>query len=308
MDSAQLPTPWTREDPLVGDASTRRYSRVSDRFGNSAILVRYPSDVASQIERDLETRSWCDGRGLRVPALLDRPPNSDWAVIEDFGTDDVEVSLKSADSNRRLSLVSRLTEPLLVLAGIPPSTLPRWNPPLDSTRLRWELAGFELWFLRHRSRVRPPTRVSRWLDGLVTDIDHHPRRICHRDYHINNLFLLEDGGVGVIDFQDILVGPDTYDIVSMLYERSMPALLEETERTKIMERWADATSTSDGWSDRARMVRLQRSLKVLGAFARFEAAGATNYVSWMIALARQVAPELEAVGAPPDLTDLLLDC
>ena len=279
-----------------------------DRHGSSAILVRYPSDVALQIERDLETRWWCELHGLRVPALVDHPPGSDWAVLEDFGSDDADIALKSAADEDRLPMVMRLTEPIVRLGGIPPSVLPSWNPPLDDVRLRWELAGFELWFLQYRKNVAPADVISRWLDDLAADISHHPRRICHRDYHLNNLFLLESGEVGVIDFQDILVGPDTYDVVSLLYERSLPDLLETTDRKRIIEHWAHATSAADGWFDRAHKVRLQRAFKVLGSFARFEASGAKSYVPWMNALAREIAPELEAAGAPNDLTDLLLDC
>jgi aminoglycoside/choline kinase family phosphotransferase len=308
METFQLSAPWTREEPLVGDASTRRYSRLTGSKGGSAILVRYPRDVASQIERDLETRLWCERLGLRVPGLIDHPPDAAWAVVEDFGRDDAEASLKSASAENRVSIAKQLTEPIIALSGVPPSSLPPWNPPLDRARLRWELAGFELWYLSHRNGVRPPASVIGWLDHLAVDIDRHPKRVCHRDYHLNNLFLLEGGEVGVIDFQDILVGPDTYDIVSILYERSLPDLLGEPDRLQVMEHWAAATSADDGWRHRARMVRLQRALKVLGAFARFEAAGSRNYVSWMTALAREVAPELKAVGAPPDLTGLLLDC
>jgi len=281
---------------------------LTDGHGNSAILVRYPRDVASQIERDLATRSWCERHGLRVPALVAHPLAAAWAVLEDFGSADAEVSLRSAAIGDRLPLLIRLTEPILALAGVPPSALPPWNTPLDRTRLRWELAGFELWFLCHRHHIRPTADVSRWLDGLTSNIARHPRRICHRDYHLNNLFVLENGDVGVIDFQDILVGPDTYDIVSMLYERSLPELLSEADRVMVMERWALATDAEEGWLHRARQVRVQRALKVLGTFARFEAAGASSYVPWLITLAHTVASELETVGAPHHLSDLLLDC
>jgi hypothetical protein len=264
--------------------------------------------VAWEIERDLEARSWCELHGVRVPNLVEHPSGSDWAMVEDLGSADAEFALRSSAPGERLALTVRLSEPLCTLSLIDPASLPAWNPPLDRARLRWELAGFELWFLRHRCAVRPPSDVSTWLDDLAADVDHHPKRICHRDYHINNLFFLDNGGVGVIDFQDLLVGPDTYDIVSLLNERSLPELLDESERAAVLEHWARATSLESGWTDRARSVRLQRALKVLGTFARFEAAGSPSYAPWMIALAREVAPELRAAGAPPDLTDLLLDC
>jgi aminoglycoside/choline kinase family phosphotransferase len=308
MDSERPPEPWIAADHLIGDASTRRYARLVDRRGHTAILVRYPGEAVARFERDLAARSWCEAHGLRVPALLEHRPGSDWAVVEDFGPIDAEQTLRSVHPTERRTLTMRLSEPIVRLGGIAHSELPSWNPPLDAPRLRWELAGFELWFLRHRNRVRPDRRVSDWLDGLAAEIGRHPRRICHRDFHLNNIMFLDSGEVGVIDFQDILVGPDTYDIVSMLFERSMPDLVDAAARADVMEHWARESAAEEGWSHRAGRVRLQRALKVLGTFARLEAAGAAGYVKWLRALAHEVGPELEAAGAPPDVTDLLLDC
>lgn len=307
MDGHQLPAPWVRQHPLVGDASTRSYSRVWDSHGASAILVCYPEDNRWQIERDLEVRAWCELHGVRVPALLEHPPGAGLAVIEDLGQADAEQALRKAPPSERATMTARLVEPLVVLADIATSELPPWNRPLDAARLRWELAGFELWFLRHRKDSRPTAAVSAWLDDLAVEIGRHPKRVCHRDYHLNNLFFLTGGEAAVIDFQDMLVGPDTYDIVSLLNERAMPDLLRSGQRREVMSLWARNTLAEDGWDDRAEQVRLQRALKVLGSFARFEAVGWSAYVPWMLALAREVLPGLEAAGAPPDLTGLLLD-
>jgi len=307
MESRGLPNPWVSEVALKGDASTRRYARLTDATGNTAIIVRYPREVLWQVERDLLAREWCERNGLRVPRLLDHPAGSNWAIVEDFGPDDAEHTLKSAPPGTRLRLTKRLVEPLAVLSRLVPSDLPRWNLPLGADRLRWELAGFELWFLRHRRNSRPPASVGGWLDGLAEDIGRHPLRICHRDFHVNNLFLLDTGEVGIIDFQDILVGPDTYDLVSCLNERATPDLLNEARRMEVAEHWTRITAADRGWRVRAHQVRLQRALKVLGSFARFEAEGKNGYVPWMLALSRAIVPELRAVGAPPALIDLLLD-
>jgi aminoglycoside/choline kinase family phosphotransferase len=210
-------------------------------------------------------------------------------------------------AGQRSALARRLFHPLVTLAELCPSDLPGWNPPLDRIRLRWELAGFELWFVRHHLKFSPTPDVGSWLDDLAASIDDHPRRVCHRDYHLNNLFLLADGAVGIIDYQDILVGPDTYDAVSLLGERALPRLLEENERSEIQKTWAEDTDVQSGWRERWRLVRVQRALKVLGTFARLVASGAEPYEPWMNALALETVPELSALGAPSDLVDLLLD-
>jgi len=196
---------------------------------------------------------------------------------------------------------------LVTLAELGPERLPLWNAPLDRARLRWELSGFELWYIRHHRAENPSPCVGDWLDQLARAINGHPRRVCHRDYHLNNLFLLANGSVGLIDYQDILVGPDTYDAVSLLGERGMPRVLAEIERSQIQASWAAETNAQPGWSDRWRLVSAQRGLKVLGTFARLGAGGADEYGPWAEDLVRQIAPELAALEAPSELVDLLLD-
>jgi aminoglycoside/choline kinase family phosphotransferase len=302
-----LPEPWVRETGLAGDASHRRYSRIWDSNDRTAILARYPHTVRGQLARDLEARKWCVAHGLRVPALLDSDLDAGWVVFEDFGPDDAEISLEKTAAAERSALARRLCGPLATLAKLRPSDLPPWNPPLDRVRLRWELAGFELWFVRHHLKFTPTPAIGRWLDELAAAIDKHPRRVCHRDYHLNNLFVLQDGAVGLIDYQDVLVGPDTYDAVSLLGERALPRLLQEKERAEVQRAWAKHTDVRPGWRERWLLVRAQRALKVLGTFSRLVASGAEPYGSWMNALALETGPELSALGAPTDLVDLLLD-
>lgn len=305
--AATLPKPWVRKQALLGDASSRRYSRLWDRHDRTAMLTFYPRNVRSQLGRDLEVRGWCAAHGLRVPSLLDYDLGDGWAVLEDFGSDDAECSLENARSGIRGELGLRLIAPLATLAGFQPTNLPAWNPPLDRARLRWELAGFELWFLRHRLAMAPSDSIGCWLDELAAAIGEHPQRVCHRDYHLNNLFLLDGGSVGIIDYQDILIGPDSYDAVSLLGERGMPHVLSGTERNQVQEAWAANTDAEPGWLDRWRMVSVQRGLKILGTFARLVAGGAKAYEIWAEETVCNIAPELAALDAPSELVDLLLD-
>lgn len=293
--------------PLAGDASSRCYERVWDAAGRTAVLVRYPQPVLGRLGRDLEVRSWFERHGLRVPALIECDRGEGWAVLEDLGEADAEAVLQGAAPGGREALAARSLEPLVALARIPPARLPRWNPPLDADRLRWELTGFELWFVRHRCGRRPGAELGRWLDGLAEEIADYPQRICHRDYHLNNLFLLAGGGVGLIDTQDVLVGPDTYDVASLLNERATPDLLGREARLRLEERWAEATGAAGCWRRRMRLVALQRALKVLGTFAALEAGGRAGYGRWLEQLAAQLSGELESAAAPPGLVGLLLD-
>jgi aminoglycoside/choline kinase family phosphotransferase len=306
-DSALFsPSRWDRIDPLAGDASIRSYSRLSNA-ASSAILVEYPESIRHQLTHDLDVLSWCKGRGLLVPALMAVDLSRGRAILEDLGADDAETVLETMPPDERPAVVERALRPLERLAAVPPERLPPWNPPLDEDRMRWELAGFELWFVRHLRSRFPSADLSRWLDEMAAEIARHPTRVCHRDYHLNNLIVSTDGDIGVIDIQDILVGPDTYDAVSLLHERAAARLLSVDQRQTLLETWAQRTGARRGWRRRAELVRIQRGLKVLGTFARFVVAGDRRYEPWLGELSATLAELLPNAATPPEATSFLLD-
>jgi len=301
------PSRWRRAEPLAGDASTRRYSRLEDRHGRTWILADYPGEARRMLPRDLEVLRWMRARLLRVPALIEHDRAGGWMLLEDLGRADAEQTLRTAAPRLRQRLFDATLEPLVALSRIDPAELPSWNQPLDRSRLRWELTGFELWFVTGRTGRPPSPELTAWLDALAEEVSGHPQRVCHRDYHLNNLYFLEGGEVGMIDVQDVLVGPDTYDAVSLLGERGLPSLLEEADKLRLQEEWARVTNAQPGWRRRWLLVRVQRALKVLGTFSRLVTSGLGPYSSWMEDLAREMGSDLTALEAPSELVDLLLD-
>jgi aminoglycoside/choline kinase family phosphotransferase len=301
------PSRWRLREPLAGDASTRRYCRLEDRDGRTWILADYPAEARQTLPRDLDVLAWMRARHLRVPEIVDHDPVGGWMLLEDLGSTDAEHTLRMCEPRHRLRLFEATLAPLVALSAIEPAELPAWNPPLDRGRLRWELAGFELWFVSGRTGRPPTPELTMWLDALAEGVSGHPRRVCHRDYHLNNLFFLEGGDVGMIDVQDVLLGPDTYDAVSLVAERAAPELIGKTERQQWLERWAERTGATPGWQERMEEVRLQRALKVLGTFGRLVAAGEFRYRPWLEALIRQLAAEGDQLRLHPHVTRLLVD-
>jgi aminoglycoside/choline kinase family phosphotransferase len=298
---------WTRAEPLTGDASVRRYARTWDSDGRTAILVEYPREIRDQLDRDLHVLAWCRHQGLRVPRVLAADTKRGRAVIEDLGTRDAEAMLATLPERDRTSFLRLCLDPLERLARCDPAKLPGWNPPLDRGRLRWELAGFELWYVRHYRSQPPSATLTGWLDDLAAAVARHPVRVCHRDFHLNNLLVRDDGTLGVIDIQDILVGPDTYDAVSLVWERSAFRLVSTDQRERWLGEWAAVTDAAAGWRDRAAVVRLQRGLKVLGTFARFVIAGRGEYRHWLREVADRLIEPLADAGAPQEVRAILLD-
>jgi len=292
---------------LAGDASSRRYERLRQGDGSTAVLAEYPADARPTMDRDLEVLHWFLQTGLRVPSVMGHDLEAGWIILEDLGEEDAEGRLRRTPDSERRPLVQAALAPLSVLAPIEVDTLPPWNPALDGHRMRWELAGFELWYLVHHLAGRPSERLDAWFDDLATEVAAHPVRICHRDYHLNNLFFLPTGEAAMIDVQDVLVGPDTYDAVSLLEERAMGELVTAEERLLLRQAWAETTGATDGWEARWSRVRLQRALKVVGTFARLDACGRPGYRPWMQGLTADLVAEADRLELPGELVDLLLD-
>ena len=298
---------WIQREPLAGDATSRRYSRLRRADGGTAILAEYPAEARPAMGRDLEVLHWFAQIGLRVPEVFGDDLDEGWLVLEDLGAEDAEERLRNTPVAERGDLLRAAIEPLSVFAGIDVETYPGWNQPLDAVRMRWELSGFELWYVVHHLAGRPSGKLDQWLDDLAAEVATHPVRICHRDYHINNLFFLPSGEVVMIDVQDVLVGPDTYDAVSLLSERAVAELVAAGERERLRRAWAESTGAGAGWEERWSQVRLQRALKVIGTFARLHACGKPGYRFWMRSLAADLIAEADQLQLPGELVDLLLD-
>jgi len=292
-------------ETIPGDASSRRYRRVRLPGGGTAVEVQYPPGSGITFSKDLEVRDWLERHRLRVPRLIAIDPATSRAVLEDFGPCGASATLRSMPSGARSAAARALVTPLEILARIDPATLPAWNAPLDEHRMRWELAGFELWFLRYGRGLSPSPAVGHWLDELAARVAAHPRRVCHRDYHTDNLFLLQNGEVGVIDFQDLLIGPESYDLVSLIGERDLPSLLPGGDLAEVSAEWARRTGAAPGWEDRLTETAAQRGLKVLGTFARLVASGREGYRRWLEELVPRQAALLRALGAPEELVAAL---
>ena len=116
--------------------------------------------------------------------------------------------------------------------------------------------------------------LSRLFSRLIEAALEQPQVVVHRDYHSRNLMLLEDGALGVIDFQDAVVGPMTYDLVSLLKDCYLrlprdQVISRALDYKQRLETELSMAPVSDDqfmrWFD---LIGLQRHIKVLGIFAR----------------------------------------
>jgi aminoglycoside/choline kinase family phosphotransferase len=256
---------------LPGDVGRRRYLRLILEGKPSVIGVAYPAEEAEA------RRRWNAARitlrdTLRVPLLIadDQMGNQ---IMEDFGRQDLAAKLLE-DPSDRSAWLGRAADAAAVLAGLPD---PGINPPFDAATFRRELelareAMFDLWLAAPLSPGERQTHDA-WADALAREISEHPRALCHRDFHGNNLFPVVDQ-VGLIDFQDLRLGPDAYDLASLLWERTTLDWVTPEEGRNVASRFARQRGLEpSGFERRLERVLLQRAWKVCGTFARAVAQG-----------------------------------
>jgi len=256
---------------LPGDVGRRRYLRLFLGGGKSVIGVVYPLE-----ETDSRLR-WNAGRThlrdrVRVPHLI-ADDQCGHQLVEDFGRSDL-ASLLAENPARRALWLERAAEGACAFAEMPD---PGINRPFDAAFFRRELdlareAVYDLWLASPLSE-KDRAAHDDWAAALVDEVAGHPKVLCHRDYHGNNLFPVGDE-VGAIDFQDLRSGPDAYDLASLLWERTTldwmtPELAQSVTEGFLRRRGLDRRAF-EGRFDR---VLLQRAWKVCGTFARAVAQG-----------------------------------
>ena len=273
--------------PLAGDASQRRFFRVVGADRGSVVAALYPAEIAAQAGRDHAVQRWGFDRGLPIP----RPLGCTGAVTvsEDLGDTDLERALAAGVDAVPLAL-----DALAAFGSC------RWHglatPPFDAALFRRELAVFEEFTFGQR---RDPA-TGAFLDSLAQRLADHPYRLVHRDFHVNNLFL-HGGKVLAVDFQDMRAGPDTYDLVSLLRERSGAQAIGGEEQWKA--RAAHRLAWDAGWEARYLECAAQRGLKVIGTFLRLASRGRRHYLDWIPPVASRALAALEELRAPAALAD-----
>jgi aminoglycoside/choline kinase family phosphotransferase len=256
---------------LPGDVGRRRYLRFTLADGSTVLGVVYPPEEESARRRWLAARAALGGH-VRVPALFAEDGLGN-QVLEDFGSEDLASLLSSRPSERSLWL-ERATAVAAAIAGI---TDPRINEPFDPDFFFRELslareAVFDLWLAAPLSPEEHALH-DEWARGLAREIADHPRALCHRDFHGNNLFPVGDR-VAAIDFQDLKSGPDAYDVASLLWERTTLEWMERGEAEKAVGAFTRLRGVEpDAFGRRLDRVLLQRAWKVCGTFARAVAQG-----------------------------------
>lgn len=257
---------------VSGDASFRRYFRLPLATG-SLIAVDAPPEKENSrpfvaIARALRAH------GVHVPEVLAADFGLGFMLLEDFGDALLRPALTPATVD---ALYTRSMEALLHLLAC--EAVPGYAlPPYDRQRLSDEMGLLRDWFVvRYLGLDLTAEQESVLANslGMIADaVLEQPQVFVHRDYHSRNLMLLENGEIGVIDFQDAVTGPITYDLVSLLRDAYVVWPQADVERwvrefAQMLRRENRLNEVTDSafqrWFD---WMGAQRHLKVVGIFAR----------------------------------------
>ena len=259
--------------PLANDASFRRYERLQ-RDGDRALLMDAPPPQ-EDVRPFVTVAALLHRLGLSAPAVHAADVEAGLLLLEDLG--DETYTRVLGRGGDEAALYALAVDVLIALHGRFDETAAD-VPPYDDARLLDEAALLVDWYLPavRGAVVTQAARaeyVNLWRDAL-TVARAAPATLVLRDYHVDNLMHLSDRpGVracGLLDFQDAVIGPRSYDLVSLLEDarRDVPKALTQ----RMLARYLDAFPTLDREAFMASYAVLgaQRSAKILGIFTRLD--------------------------------------
>ena len=264
-----LATSAFRIEPASEDASFRRYFRVS--AGSRTWIAMDAPPPMEDCGPFVSVLGLLRGAGVNAPALHAADVGRGFLLLDDFGS---RCYLDVVDDGNADSLYADAFTALLDMqCGIGRERV----PPYDQRKLRDEMALFGEWLLARHLGIELGRVLARALDetveALLQACTEQPQVFVHRDYHSRNLMHLDRRNPGVIDFQDAVAGPITYDLVSLL--RDVYVRWPERRVAEWADAWHDlAVSRGLVGPGRPRFRRwfdltgVQRHLKIAGIFCR----------------------------------------
>lgn len=272
---------------VSGDASFRRYFRiqlpdVSAESNKSYIAVDAPADKEDS-RPFVEIAKALSAVGVQVPRVIEADLTQGYMLLSDLGD---TLMLGHIESQQKEGLP---LDPLVDAAYLQAleelcriqqcKTVPGWPlPKYSNDLLHTEMSLFSEWFLVRYLELSPSNKekalLNHWFQDLASLAVNQPQTFVHRDYHSRNLMCLADGGIGVIDFQDAVKGPVTYDLVSILKDcyikwpratvvQWVSAYQQKAEAAEVFS--AVESQEFLTWFD---AMGLQRHIKVAGIFSR----------------------------------------
>jgi aminoglycoside/choline kinase family phosphotransferase len=273
LDEAGLAPGKARIVPLTGDASDRRYFRIIPPQGGSTVLAVHTAAFEFASLPFANVARLFQQIPLPVPAILGHSEPLGILALQDLGDVTLQAHLGAAAPGEHAALYREAVALLERLqrrgAELASADYVPYGIRFDVEKLTWELNFFVRHYLEayRGAALRDEERAAldeEWR-AITAELSSEPRVLCHRDYHSRNL-MLRDGSLHIIDFQDARMGPDTYDLVSLLRDSYVDIVDRDLE--ELIAYFLALKGTTDATEFRRRfdLMSLQRNLKALGTF------------------------------------------
>lgn len=299
--TAVLPYSEFTLEVASSDASFRRYFRVQ-QHDHSWIVMDAPPQH-EDIVPFVTVAEFLAQFDIHVPRIFAKNLEQGFLLLTDLGS---RSYLSALNENTADTLYKAAIDEIIKMQLAPVSAiaLPEYN----RDRLLEEMALFPTWFLQQHLSLETPDCLTDVFDLLLDNALGQPQLFVHRDYHSRNLMLGQNQEVGVIDFQDAVIGAASYDLVSLLKDCYIEWPVEQRQSwlNYYLERAQQhglMTGVKDDqferWFD---LMGLQRHLKVLGIFCRLNYRdGKAGYMNDLPLTLKYV---LEVTERYPELNDL----
>lgn len=264
---------------VSGDASFRRYFRCTLAEKSWVVMDAPPEKEDSSSFVHIATH-WFS-QGIHVPEIVALNLDDGFMLLSDFGENLLLSALnpQNIDAQQGRHYYTKAMQGLVQIQSVSASTpaLPHY----DSALLQREMSLFNDWLIEQKLGLHlsadEAQGLKQCLSLLETRALEQPQVTVHRDFHARNLMICEDDQLGVIDFQDAVTGPVTYDLVSLLRDcyivwpndlvtewcKEFYALLLQPPAFAL-----ETLGSFEHFKEDFDLMGLQRHLKVAGIFAR----------------------------------------
>jgi aminoglycoside/choline kinase family phosphotransferase len=318
LDRARLSGPGVRVVPLTGDASTRQYFRILRPGNPSVVLAVYEAPFTFDELPFVNVWRLFESVPLPVPAIAGHADDLGILILEDLGDVTLQAHLGVTQPAGHDALYRQAVDFIFRMqrrgAELRSDEFFPYGIAFDRDKLTWELNFFVKYFLE-AYRGLPLSQAVRHALGeewqvIADELASEPRVLCHRDYHSRNL-MLHERRLCIIDFQDARMGPDTYDLASLLRDSYVDLRDEQVDGLiqTFLAMGGPARTTPEAVTEYRRrfdLMSVQRNLKALGTFGHQAAARANPvYIQYIPRTLRYVRTNLESYQRFGRLRDLL---
>lgn len=260
--------------PLTGDASDRRYFRIIPADGPSIVLALHAGPIEFDSLPFANVSTLLQEVPLPVPAILDHSDPLGIIALQDLGDVTLQAHLGAATPGAHAALYRQAVAFIEQLqrrgAELASDRYIPYSIAFDVEKLTWELDFFARNFVEgyRGAQIAEGDRqaLKEEFAIIARELAAEPRVLCHRDYHSRNLMLHEES-LYIIDFQDARMGPETYDLVSLLRDSYVD--ITDRELDELLAYFLalkGQSEVTDEFRGRFDLMALQRNLKALGTF------------------------------------------